>query len=176
MTLASIIEPVVVEASYDYPPNQRPTPKGGGAIKVTKTKAETALDRKALEAELKRLIVEERRSIRATSDTLGVGQKTLRSICRTLRIGPYAPVRAGERRSRSSQVPYGWRSIGGVLAPEPTEMKWVQLARQMRSEGASLHEIARTLNDRQVPTKNGGRWHAKTISQILDFNDRHERT
>jgi len=72
-------------------------------------------------------------------------------------------------------VPFGWNVAGGVLSPAPTEMKWVQVAQKMRREGASLHEIARTFNAQQVPTKNGGRWHAKTTSQILDFNDRQER-
>ena len=98
---------------------------------------------------------------------------TVRRICRTLGLGRYAP---GARRngalSRSSQVPFGWTAKQGVLREAPAEMKWVRTARAMRTKGQSYHAIARHYNERGVPTKNGGRWHAKTIYQILDFNSR----
>ena len=32
--------------------------------------------------------------------------------------------------------------------------------------------IARALNEKQVPAKNKGRWHAKTVAQVLKFNKR----
>ena len=46
-------------------------------------------------------------------------------------------------------------------------------------DGLSLHGIARALTAESVRTKNGGLWHAKSVSQILKCNARllmeHER-
>ena len=43
---------------------------------------------------------------------------------------------------------------------------------ESRRQRLSLHAIARTFNGENVQTKNGGRWHAKSISQILECNAR----
>jgi hypothetical protein len=38
----------------------------------------------------------------------------------------------------------------------------------MIEDGHSLNEIARTLSAEQVPTSNGGHWHASTVIAIRD--------
>jgi hypothetical protein len=39
---------------------------------------------------------------------------------------------------------------------------------QLRSEGLSLRGIADTLNQRAIPTAQGGqRWHAQTVSNVV---------
>ena len=43
---------------------------------------------------------------------------------------------------------------------------------KLREQGRSLHKIVAELTHRKVPTKNGGRWFAKSISQILKFNEK----
>ena len=45
---------------------------------------------------------------------------------------------------------------------------------QFRREGKSLHWIARQMELLGVKTKNGGRWYAKTVSQILELNVRNQ--
>lgn len=103
---------------------------------------------------------------------LGVSPTTVRRICRTLKIGRYNDQIPSEHRSNSSQQPYGWKSINGVLEKEPNEWRCVELMYQLRSQGLSLHKIAAELSHRKVPTKNGGKWFAKSISQILKFNEK----
>jgi len=43
---------------------------------------------------------------------------------------------------------------------------------RLRRQGLSLHKIVKELKHFKVPTKNGGRCFAKTISQILKFNEK----
>jgi hypothetical protein len=74
----------------------------------------------------------------------------------------------------SSQVPFGWDVEQGILRENPAEMKWVSKARELRRVGESYRAIARYFEKHQVPTKNGGRWHGKTIIQILEFNSEFE--
>lgn len=53
-----------------------------------------------------------------------------------------------------------------------SEQKIIGRMREARRDGVSLHAIARALTSEGVPTKNGGRWYAKSISQILECNAR----
>lgn len=103
---------------------------------------------------------------------LGVSPTTIRRICRTLKIGRYSDQIPSELRSNSSQQPYGWKSVNGVLEKEPSEWQCVELMFQFRNQGLSLHKIAAEFTHREIPTKNGGRWFAKSISQILKFNEK----
>ena len=41
------------------------------------------------------------------------------------------------------------------------------LIQPLRAEGKSLREIAKVLNDRNVPTARGGKWAATQIAEIL---------
>lgn len=97
---------------------------------------------------------------------------TVRRVCRTLEIGPYAPSGPGIKRS-SAQCPFGWTSQKCRLVKDAAEWRWVERMAALRQAGSSLHEIARHLTDLKVPTKNGGRWFARTVSQILKFNELH---
>lgn len=70
------------------------------------------------------------------------------------------------------QTPYGWKRELGRLVPHVAEQKLVARMVEARHAGLSLHAIARAFNEEKVPSKNGGRWHAKSISQILECNAR----
>ncbi len=132
-------------------------------IKYSKAKLE-ALVRECIQ--IKKLTFVE------TIITLGVSPTTVRRICRTINIGRYSDQVPSWMRSNSSQQPYGWKSVNGILEKEPSEWRCVELMFQLRREGLSLHKIAAELTYRKVPTKNGGRWFAKSISQILKFNEK----
>jgi hypothetical protein len=67
-------------------------------------------------------------------------------------------------------VPFGWLLTNGVLVENPLEMKWVKTAWELRHSGQSYRAIANYFQNQGVPAKNGGKWHAKTIWQILEFN------
>jgi hypothetical protein len=108
-----------------------------------------------------------------TTIELGVSPTTVRRVCRTLKIGPYREQIPSERRSKSSQIPYGWKRVNGVLEKDPIEWDWIEQMQQFRREGKSYHWIARQMELLGVKTKNSGKWHAKTISQILILNAPH---
>jgi hypothetical protein len=95
-------------------------------------------------------------------------------VCRTLHLGVYGKrvsVESPNRLSRSSQAPYGWDVVQGELVANPEEQQWILKMMEMSAE-QSLHAIAKFLGQSCAPTKNGGKWHAKTLSQILNFFER----
>jgi hypothetical protein len=99
---------------------------------------------------------------------LGVSSTTVRRICRTLKIGRYRDQIPGEIRANSSQVPFGWNSVNGFWVKNLEEWHRVEMMFKFHEEGRSLNWIAKELTRMEVITKNGGKWYAKTVSQILD--------
>ncbi|MCM0607270.1 MAG: recombinase family protein [Xanthomonadaceae bacterium] len=130
------------------------------------------LSKQELAAKIKEAFEVEKLSFVDVVLDLGVSPTTIRRICRTLEIGRYSDQIPSELRSNSSQQPYGWKSVNGVLEKEPSEWRCVELMFQLREQGLSLHKIAADLTHRKIPTKNGGRWFSKSISQILKFNEK----
>lgn len=81
------------------------------------------------------------------------------------------PVIHGRRETDlTGQIPYGWKKREGKLVPFRQEQKVIELMQRARDRGVSLHKIAKRLNERGTPTKAGGKWHAKSVSQILERN------
>lgn len=130
-------------------------------------KGNRLLSKEEFERELRVLIEVKMHSIPTAAKLLGQPLTTVRRICRTLGISSYAKVDRNGRKSRSSQVPYGWINVGGHLHPNRTEVRWIQYMRKLRSEGMSYTAIGSRLNALRVPTKNGRQWHARTIWKIL---------
>lgn len=67
-----------------------------------------------------------------------------------------------------NHTPYGFHRIGDSLVVAVEEMAMVQLIRERREDGWSLAMIADAFNGDQVPGKNGGKWYARTVKNILD--------
>lgn len=68
-----------------------------------------------------------------------------------------------------ARVPYGVRDVGeGKLEQVDAEMEIVVEILRRHGDGESLRDISGSLNQREVPTKMGGRWHASTIKCIVD--------
>lgn len=130
------------------------------------------MSRDQVESDIARLITEQKMDIPAVSVRLALSLSTVRRVCRTRKIGNYS-VDATGLVSRSSQVPFGWDVVQGRLQHNPTEWKWVLEIHRLHLSGTSLNQIAATLTAKDVATKSGGRWFAKTISQILKFNSPH---
>lgn len=59
-----------------------------------------------------------------------------------------------------------WGVTSGMKSALPAET--VDLIISLRAEGNSLRAIADTLTSQQVPTANGGQWHASTIQSVLN--------
>jgi DNA invertase Pin-like site-specific DNA recombinase len=72
-----------------------------------------------------------------------------------------------------NHVPYGYTRDGDTLVPLEDEQAVVGRIRLLRANGWALRRIAEALNEEAVPTKQGGRWFAQTVKDVLT-NSLHE--
>ncbi len=63
--------------------------------------------------------------------------------------------------------PFGFRVEDGELVPDEGEQETLRRARELQEEGASIREIAATLNEEGRRTKRGTRWHPTTVARVL---------
>lgn len=63
--------------------------------------------------------------------------------------------------------PFGWRSEGRELVPEPGEQAVLVRVRALRGEGQSIRLIADTLTAEGLTPKRGGQWHPETLRRII---------
>lgn len=119
--------------------------------------------------EIPRLYVSEHLSLKQIADRFRISRDAVRKVLRDNRVKIQSSRRALDL---TGQTPFGWRREKGRLVPHVSEQKLIARMTEARRTGLSLHAIARAFNDEKVATKNGGRWHAKSISQILECNAR----
>lgn len=62
---------------------------------------------------------------------------------------------------------YGERKVNGRMIKNKAELELMQKIKALHGKGMSATQIAQLLNNLALPTKLGGRWHAKTIIFIL---------
>ena len=70
------------------------------------------------------------------------------------------------QRRTYNHVPLGFRDCDGLLVEVDEEQLIVAEVLEMRDSGASLHAVARDLNERGIIGKRGGRYYASTIRAI----------
>jgi site-specific DNA recombinase len=70
---------------------------------------------------------------------------------------------------RVGTIPLGYRLAddGINLVEDADEQEVLRLVRQLRQEGLSIRGIVEELNRRGVPTKQGKRWHIRTVQLAL---------
>ncbi len=163
------IEPVVIPISRSALDKLYSDPIAANPSKV---KDKIKHSKARLEALVRECIEGRKLSFTDTVLELGVSPTTVRRVLRTIKIGRYNEQIPSELRSNSSQQPYGWKSVNGILEKQPSEWRCVELMFKLRSQGLSLHKIAAHLNAQKIPTKNHGQWHAKSVSQTLKFNEK----
>jgi len=73
----------------------------------------------------------------------------------------------GNGQKRPGQIPFGFEYTDYQLVESKAEQGVIRMIRQYRAGGLSLRQIAGRLNQRLVPTKNGGIWQANTVRKIL---------
>ena len=164
-----IIEPISIDFDIQIPVIEPTQIFFGNSLKP---KAKAGVSKLEIQAQVKQLIEVKNLTISQVATTLCVAQIPVRRICRTLKIGPYRAQSASELRPRSSQLPFGWKLVRGNLEKEHKEWRIVILMNEFRDQGKSLHKIADELTRLGIPTKNNGKWFAKTISQVLKFNEK----
>jgi len=70
------------------------------------------------------------------------------------------------RGERTGAVPYGWRAEGKRLVEDVEERATVVRACELRGQGRSLRQIARTLVEDGRRPRNGGQWAIQTIRRL----------
>ncbi len=170
VTVWSVAEPLVVDFEIDV---DRYHLRKDGSIKPVDSIGKKLVPKSLLEPKIRELIGDNGMSISRVAVELGVSVTTVRRVCRTLKIGSYKPLPVDAIVSRSSQAAYGWDRYEGILQRHPEEWAWVCKIFEWRGQGMSLNQIAKELVKFSVPTKNGGSWHRKTVSQIIVFNCRY---
>lgn len=64
-------------------------------------------------------------------------------------------------------TPYGFDAIEGRLVEVKREAKVVAEILKQRNAGASLADIAESLNAQGIEGKRGGRWYASTVRYLI---------
>ena len=77
-----------------------------------------------------------------------------------------------------SSAPYGYDNLGergsngkivnGKLIPNEAEQQVIIKIKELNAIGSSLGFIAEQLNDLEIPSKKGGRWHPKTVQDVIN--------
>ncbi len=70
-------------------------------------------------------------------------------------------------RRAYSPTPYGFNREGDELVENQVESTTLHLIRERREDGWSLRQIADALNADAVPTKQGRRWFASTVRNLI---------
>lgn len=66
-----------------------------------------------------------------------------------------------------SYPPYGYENKDGKMVIVPEEAEVVRMMFKMAVSGDGSHRIANKLNDMNIPSKKGTRWHSSTVQGIL---------
>ena len=76
--------------------------------------------------------------------------------------------RQDEGQRLKGQIPYGWRSLKGLLVEHLGEQKIIVEMAARRADGASFGDLVDWLNGNGVKTKNGaGKWDRPTVYKML---------
>jgi DNA invertase Pin-like site-specific DNA recombinase len=69
----------------------------------------------------------------------------------------------------TSHTPYGYyrKEDDKTLYTHENEMEFVSLMMEMYEEGVSYLDIAKALNEEDIPAKKGGKWTAKTVRGVI---------
>lgn len=70
-------------------------------------------------------------------------------------------------KSLKTNPPFGYAWLSGKLVINPVEFKTVQLIQNLHSTGMRPYHIEKHLNSHKIPTRKGGQWFARIISNIL---------
>ncbi len=120
------------------------------------------------ETEIPRLFTQEKLSLSQIAEKLGTSRDRVRNTLARLKISrPKAPADS----ALTAQVPFGWKKANGKLVAHVAEQRVLEKITKARAEGESLHSIARSLTIAGIKAKNGGKWHARTVSRILERNE-----
>lgn len=67
-----------------------------------------------------------------------------------------------------SHPPFGYDRRGDDLIKNTAEQNTITLMLTLHNDGYGYRKIATTLNTREIRSKHGGQWYAKTVKQVLN--------
>ena len=95
-----------------------------------------------------------------------IAQLESEQIGERVKIGMEQKARTGTGHLGSGH-PYGYYYDNGKLEVDLDEALTVRAIYRMHSKGSSLNDIAKTLNDANIPAKKGGQWNKQSVHKIL---------
>jgi len=72
------------------------------------------------------------------------------------------------KAARKTNPPFGYAWLSGKLVANPAEYKTVELIRNLHGSGMRPYHIEKHLNERKIPTRSGGKWFARIVTNILE--------
>ena len=82
-------------------------------------------------------------------------------------LGRFGIPQNGRGRTHPGQLPFGFDYRDYWIVKNKAEQAAIRMIRQYRAGSLSLQEIAGSLNQKLIPTKNNGVWRANTVRGIL---------
>lgn len=70
------------------------------------------------------------------------------------------------------RTPYGYDRRGALLASDEREQRTLAFIRELRDCTYSFAAIAAQLNEKGIPSKRGGKWHAMSVRSVLMTSER----
>jgi len=70
----------------------------------------------------------------------------------------------------NGRIMYGMKRVGDRLEKCEDEIKNIRWIKNMNSRGYSYYKIANMLNDKDIPTKEGGKWQHTIIKRVMNYH------
>tara|TARA_E500000331_G_scaffold75119_1_gene70291 strand:+ start:2162 stop:2860 length:699 start_codon:yes stop_codon:yes gene_type:complete len=70
----------------------------------------------------------------------------------------------------NGRIMYGMKRVGDRLEKCDNEIKNIRWIKNMNSRGYSYYKIANMLNDKDIPTKEGGKWQHTIIKRVMNYH------
>ena len=70
----------------------------------------------------------------------------------------------------NGRIMYGMKRVGNRLEKCDDEIKNIRWIKNMNSRGYSYYKIANMLNEKDIPTKEGGKWQHTIIKRVMNYH------
>jgi len=70
----------------------------------------------------------------------------------------------------NGSIMFGMKRIGDRLVKDAAEIERVRWIKNMKSRGHTFYKISKMLNDKNIPTKEGGKWQHNIIQRVIKYH------
>lgn len=75
--------------------------------------------------------------------------------------------RRSRTEARKKNPPFGYAWLSGRLIINPVEYRTVQMILDLHQSGMRPYHIEKHLNANRIPTRSGGKWFARVVTNII---------